>query len=540
MKLKRVVLTGLVVASCVAQAEWGQAPNGEFWNERAKRFIYAPAFPFKDVDGASRYRYDVLDDRHVLRTFRADTPRAGLAGIWQDLPVGYVTVMCFGESANGATLGEAGRRTFWKKSAFTGNYPPAKRSYALARSKIFDCFLSMPQLRSLAETGRPDLSYPLNGYPSKMLSAEIRAIVVYYKWQTGKGVAADGAAAHLETAKKAADYLIADSVPAGQPLEHFPRTYAKEGSEYGRFVGEQDIIMLVYPAGVGGAFLDLASVCGDAGAKYSDAAKRIAETYLALQGEDGTWWLKQNAITGKETCANRLLPIGIVTFLEKMYDATKDDRYRTAADRAFAYIDRKPMVDWNWEGQFEDVKNPNAKRWTNLSKHPACSVAMYLVSRFPGDKRRLAQAEDLLKFSEDQFVEWTPPYDHGRGQNDPAGPDDGTWNYFCRPASTWVTPCALEQYGCYYPIDASAAKFINTYIALWKATKKDEYLAKARALGDTATRMQEDDGFINTWWCTGASRNDYRYHTWINCMLATAAALDNLAQCDEQGKGKRK
>lgn len=529
MKVKAIYcVVALSAASFVAHAEWGQAPNGEFWNGKAKRFIYAPAFPFPEVKDAVRYRYDVIDDRHAVHTFRADTPRAGLDKVWAELPVGYVTVACTGEAADGTSVGEAGRRTFWKKSAFTGKYPPAKRSYALARSKIFDWFLSMPQLRVLAETGRPDLSYPLNGYPSKMLGAEIKAIVAYYKWQSGK----DSAPIHLETAKKAADYLISDSMPSGLPLAHFPRTYAKEGSEYGRFVCEQDVIMLIYPADVGDAYIDLASVCGDGGGKYIDAAKRIADTYLSLQGEDGTWWLKQNAVTGAETCPNRLLPVQVMTFLERIHSVTGDERYRAAADRAFGYIEQNPMADWNWEGQFEDVKYTRAVRWANLSKHPACSVAMYLVSRFPGDAKRLAQAEALLKFSEDQFVEWTPPYAGGRGPKEPAGPDDGSWKFFCMPYSSWATPCALEQYWCYWPIDASAAKLINTYIALWRATKNAEYLAKARVLGDTATRVQDDDGFIGTWWVDGASRNDQRYHMWINCMLATAQALDNLAQCE--------
>ena len=534
MKCTMFALVSMYAICCtcadVAKLEWGQAPNGEFWNKRSKRFMYAPAFGFGKISGAVTYRYDVMDDVHRMHTFRAPTPNKGLSEVWTNLPVGYVTVVCTGEDANGKSVGEAGRRTFWKKSQFTGKYPPAKRSYAHARAKIFDYFLAMPQLRYLAQNGKPDMSYPLNGYPSKMLGAEIDAIITYYKWQTGKGVAADGAKEHLKTAIKAADYLIADSVPAGCPLEYFPRTYAKEGSEYGRFKGEQDKIMLVYPASVGSTYLNLETVCSNG--IYLAAARRIAETYLKLQGADGTWWLRQDAVTGKETCANRLLPLSVMMFLEKMYDVTKDERYRSAADRAFVCIEKKPMTDWNWEGQFEDVKNPDANRWTNLSKHPACSTAMYLIKRFPGDAKRLAQAEALLKFSEDQFVEWTPPYDHGRSQDERPYPDDGTWDFFCLPYSDWMTPCALEQYRCYLPIDASAAKFINTYIALWRVTKKPEYLAKARALGDTATRMQEDDGFICTWWMKGVSRNDYRYHTWINCLLATGYALDNLAQCE--------
>ncbi len=522
-----IAIAVMAAAACSVAAEWGMAPNGEFWNGHAQRFMYAPAFAFSEVGGAARYRYEVTDDYHKVSVFRADSPRVGLGEAWKALPVGYVTVRCIAEDADGRALAEAGRRTFWKKSAFAGEraYPPPARSFALARTMAYDWFFARPEMRYLAEHGRPDPSYPLNGYPTKMLSAEVRALVAYAR-TLPKGGEADSLVA---TARKAADYLISEAVPEGRPLAHFTRTYAAEGSEYGRFRGQQDTIMLVYPADAGRAFLELHAFCREA--TYLAAATRIAETYVRLQGEDGTWWLKQNAVTGAETSPNRLLPIGVVEFLEEVYGATGRAEFREAADRAFAYIEKGPMADWNWEGQFEDVR-PDRKRWSNLSKHPACSTAMYLLRRFPGDATRLAQAKALVKFSEDQFVEWTPPYDGRRSHDLPSGPDDGSWAFFCKPYSRWLTPCALEQYRCYLPIDASAAKFIDTYLALWRATHDNEYLAKARALGSTATRVQAEDGFIGTWWVESAGRGDHRYHMWANCLLATARALDNLARAE--------
>ena len=529
-----MMLSFLLAVVCL-HGEWGRAPSGEFWNGHAQRFLYAPAFAFTNVAGAVRYGYEVIDDFHDVRRFAADGPTASLAGVWDALPVGYVTVICRGTDASGRPLGEAGRRTFWKKAPFrSGSYAPAKRTYALARNKVLDYFLGLPQTRYLAEHGRPDPSYPLNGYPTKMLASEIGAIVDYVK--TCRSNSAGRREELLGLARKAADYLIAEAVPAGLPLAHFTRTYAKEGSEYGRFKGEQDTIMLVYPASAGQAFLRLHEAVRDGG--YLAAAERIAATYLALQGADGTWYLKMNAVTGKPLAPNRLLPTGVIDFLEDLHRITGKDEYRAAADRAFASIEKGPMVDWNWEGQFEDGK-PAACRWTNLTKHPPASVAMYLLKRFPGDAARLAQTKALVKFSEDQFVEWVPPYDGKRYDSSVCRrPDDGSWDYFCRPYAGWETPCALEQYDCYHPIDSSAAKMINAYLALWRATGEREYLDKARALGDSATRMQEDDGFICTWWVKGVSRTDDRYHTWINCLLATARALDNLARAESEADAK--
>jgi len=521
--VKSLISLVLLTISLASVAEWGQAPNGEFWNGHAQRFIYAPAFGFKAVDGAVKYIYEVTDDWHRVRTFEAAAPTSSLEPVWKNLPVGYVTVVCRGVAADGTTKSEAGRRTFWKKSAFDGSYPPATNTFAVAEARVFDAYFNMPQTKYLMTHGKPDPSYYLSGYPSKILSAQIEALVL-----RSKGLGGDSLARRdilLATAKRAADYLIAQSVPKGTPLEYFTRTYAN-GGEYGRFVGQEDRIMLIYPAQCGLAFLHLYEVIREK--KYLDAAERIASTYMKLQGDDGTWFLLQNAATGKEYAPNRLLPTLALDYFEALYKLTGKKEYRQTADRAFKYIENGPMTDWNWEGQFEDT-GPATERWSNLTKHPACETAVYLLERFPGDASRLAQAEELVRFSEDQFVEWTPPYGD---RAEPNGPDDGSWKYFCRPYSRWMTPCALEQYSCYHPIDGSAARLIDTYLALWRVTHKAEYLAKAKALGATATRMQESDGWINTWWIRGVKRNDDRYHTWVNCMLATAQALGNLSRAE--------
>ena len=531
MNVSLAVCVSLAAGGPLFAADWGRAPNGEFWNGNAQRFIYAPAFGFREIAGATNYEFEVTDDYHRTHRFLAPEPTASLASVWDALPIGYVTVVVRG---NGLGIGAdtcAGRRTFWKKAAFNGGrYDPAKCSHALASRRIYDYFMRLPQTRHLLEKGFPDMGYPLNGYPAKMLSAEIRAMLDF-RHSLDANANNDGCRQKaLAIARAAADCLIAGSVPEGQALASCPRTYAPEGSEYGRFKGEQDTIMMNYPATAGAAFLSLYDETKDA--RYLDAAERIARVYLRLQGKDGTWPLKLNAVTGAVLSANRLVPMSVITFLEKAFAMTGRDEFRAAADRAFGFLERGPMRDWDWEGQFEDVK-PAERRWSNLTKHPACSVAMYLLKRFPGDAERLAQAEELVKFSEDQFVEWEVPYDNGR-HADGAGEDDGTWTYFCRPYSKWATPCVLEQYSCYYPIDASAVKLIETYLALWRATHKEGYLARAKALGDTATRMQEPDGFVSTWWIQGVNRHDDRYHVWLNCMLGTARALDALSRAERQ------
>ena len=65
-----------------------------------------------------------------------------------------------------------------------------------------------------------------------------------------------------------------------------------------------------------------------------------------MQGKDGSWFLKMYLDTGREVTPNRLMPLGVITFLESLHAITKDARYRTAADRAFASIDNGPVRTW--------------------------------------------------------------------------------------------------------------------------------------------------------------------------------------------------
>jgi len=85
-----------------------------------------------------------------------------------------------------------------------------------------------------------------------------------------------------------------------------------------------------------------------------------------------------------------------------------DKGVNAAANRAFAFIDDGPLRTWNWEGQFEDI-SPAESRYQNLTKHNACDTAIYMLKRFPGDRKRLAQAREIVRYAEDQFVVWRQP-----------------------------------------------------------------------------------------------------------------------------------
>ena len=63
-----------------------------FWNGHADWFLYPPSFDFKVVPGAARYRFTVLDDQHLARTFETNAPTVSLAPVWGEIPPGFVSV----------------------------------------------------------------------------------------------------------------------------------------------------------------------------------------------------------------------------------------------------------------------------------------------------------------------------------------------------------------------------------------------------------------------------------------------------------------
>ena len=93
--------------------------------------------------------------------------------------------------------------------------------------------------------------------------------------------------------------------------------------------------------------------------------------------------------------------------------------------------------------------------------------------------------------------------------------------------SLWHTPCALEQYGWYVPIDSSASGIARGFLAMYKAGLGSLYLAKARALMDQMTRVQHEDGKIPTHWM---NTEDAEKNFWFNCMFHTCRTLEIMSE----------
>ena len=482
----------------------GVGGQTEYWNVNATWFMYPPAFAFPEKRGADGYRVRIVDANGRVRCFEQTNSVVSLEKHWMELPAGRTEVWCDAYSKWSHWTVDRHFRNFWKMAPYApGSYPKAPRSYAEAATKCCEYLLEMPWLKTYAETGKPDPTYKLNCYPTKMDAAMVELMVDYAR------VAPARKAKALALARTMADHLISISQPKDAPLANFPPTYLGKNYTSKQYNGMN---MLDYPAQAGAAYLKLSAATGEA--KYLETAKGIAETYLKLQGEDGTWYLKMYEKDGRPVAENRLHPGSVIAMMDELFKVTGDVRYRRSADRALGFYERGPLRDWNWEGQFEDVE-PSGK-YENLTKHPACELAQTLLARGTKDAKCLARARELLRFAEDQFVVWQRP------KGDDAG------SVLALMWDGWdVEPAVVEQYFYREAVDGSAAKLINTYLALYRASGNPLDLAKARTLGDSIVRIQRPNGRIPTIWSLKFVED--LQSDWVNCMAASVQALVNLA-----------
>ena len=476
----------------------------EYWNVNATWFMYPPEFAFPASKRADGYRVRIVDANGKVRESFQTNSVVNLVKFWPELPTGRTEVWCDGYHRFGHWTVARNFRVFWKMAPYApGSYPKAPRGYAEAATKCCEYLLEMPWLKTYAETGKPDMTYRLNSYPSKMDAAVIQLMVDYATVAPARREAA------MKLAHAAADHLLSLAQPKDAPLAYFTPTYLGDNYTAKEYAGMN---MLEYPSKAAEALARLYGYTKEE--KYLAAAEGIAETYLRLQGKDGSWYLKMYEKDGRPVGENRLHPGSVIRMADALFALTKDARYRAMADRALGFYEAGPMKDWNWEGQFEDVE-PTGK-YENLTKHPACSLAQILARRAPKDEKRMAQARELLRFAEDQFVVWQRPKN---------ADDDSLLALLGRGWA--MEPAVVEQYFYREAVDASAAKMIDTYLALYRATGNPLDLAKARTLGDSIVRVQRENGRIPTIWSLGAV--DRLQSDWINCMAASVRALVNLS-----------
>ncbi|MEI6914045.1 MAG: family 43 glycosylhydrolase, partial [Armatimonadota bacterium] len=493
-----------------------------FWNESSRRFIHVPAFDFKPVEGAKSYLFTATSVYgQTERKFEANTPNAALTPIWRDLPIGSVRLKCEALDAKGGkVIGLAGERSFEKGATFSGPYYRPEISFGQSAELALKGTFRQSYVRYWLRHGKPDPSFTMYIYPSKVIGAVVSGAAAYAQLKPRPRDTDEV----LRIGRAAADYLIACSLPEGSPLEHFPLTYqGKQGANVKH--ADENRIMMIYPAEAGQAYLDLYDVVKDR--KYLDAARSIANTYVKTQLPNGAWHLFADTGTGKSLIATDCIPVAQILFLDRLSTHYRVAGLNGTIKKAVSYVLEGPMKTYDWHGQFEDV-DPDQGPYKNLSRQEVCLFAAYLLDHSKERREWRAQAEELLAFAEDQFAMWQVAPEYMR--EDRAKPANLNTD-----RAFWITPSVMEQYAFYVPISRSMTLLLDAYMKAHQVTGKQIYLEKAMALASALTvgqklAMSSVNGQYPTCYRAitkngRATRDNKGAAGWINCTVYPAKSM---------------
>ena len=474
----------------------GYEGKNPYWNEFAEKFLYAPAFDFKPVVGTEYYLYTVTPKNNVDRkpwTMRAHAPNLSLAPIWEDIEVGNVKLKV--EAMKGdevvATVGE---REFYRDAPFKAPYHEAVRDYRDAALLALIYVHRIPAVQSWKSSTLPDMSYDLNTYPCKIISATISLEVLLAKLCPQLKQEA------LLIAENAAQFLIDQSRVEGEPLAYFPPTY------YGDYVTSgasrnKGKTMMMEALCAANAFMDLYEVTGKQ--EYYDRAINITNTYQRLQAEDGSFPIKVDFTTGEPVNDVKALLHPMFEWLLRLEQQYRVTTYSDMFARAQMWMREHTLSSFDMTGQFEDCDVRGLKPYENLTNCTAAPYAAFLLNKEQTTPEELQDAIDLVRLSEDQFVYW-----------------DSSYERYGIPVNH--TPCVVEQYKYRMPVDHSACNVANAWLSLYLETGDKLAYAKAKALIDNITIMQNaNTGKIPTFW-----RNfQYSGSDWLNCTLLSVQTL---------------
>ena len=468
------------------------------WNGYARKFLYAPAFDFEKVEGAASYRFTVNDVRKPENTwsFEADGPDANLSPIWNDIYPADVHLVVEALDASGKVIKTAGERNFLRDYPFVGPYPDNALPYRESAMRAALYTHRMPAVQAWKTQTVPDLSYQLNAYPNKITGATLsnEAFIAERIPELREEA--------LLIARNAAQFLIDQSCPEGHPLEFFPPTFYQDKASSG-WADNKGTTMVMDACMAGNGFLNLYNATKDS--LYLDRALKIADTYVKLQAEDGSYPIKVDFATGEPINNARAMLVPLLTYIRRLENEYGITKYTDMRDKAAKWMKEVALETFDLTGQFEDTYHSGAKAYQNLTNCTAAPYASYLLTGENPSEQDIKDALDLIRMSEDQFVHWDYL------------PDDVTG------VREIPTPSTFEQYFCYEPVDASSANVANALLDYYDLTGDELSLQKAKALLDHLTILQNQvTGMI-------LSIDEPVEYFWINCNLWSLEMILRLA-----------
>ena len=484
----------------------GYEGKSSWWNKYSPKFIYAPAFNAKEVEGAASYRFTITAQAggEQLASFESDLPTTSLAQVWNKIPVGNVHLAIEATDSKGNVLQRVYEKDFLRDFPFSGPYPEAPRSYSEAARKALLFVHRQPYVQKWLDSAEPDMSYFLYSYPAKIVSAVIDNECMLASLMPEYRDECEAICRHC------ADFLISQSRGPEDALAYFPPTYYGNRAASGD-PANQGKTMTMEAVKAAQAFLNLYNLTEDE--SFKERAVGITRTYARLQTPEGAFPIKLDFETGEAACPGFGVPDPVMSLALRLRDEYGIDEFEEMAEKCEAWIRDVAMKTFDLTGQFEDT-SVDVETHQNLTHWSATPYAMHLLSKENITKEELSDALDLVRFCEDQFVYWD------------ALPASNGLKNIC-------TPCAYEQYKNDFirfkgsteqfkymtPIDCSSANVMLAFVKCYEATGDLLMLQKAKALGDNLVATQDIMGKIPT------IQSPYLPDFWINCQNYTVKVL---------------
>lgn len=480
-----------------------------FWNGSAQQFIYAPAFDYKPIAGTAKYLYKITCEDNTTHNFINKVPYAALSEAWETMPIGLFELQVIAQNRAGDSIGLSGSGKYYKAAYFNGPYHQPVMPYDQSAVLALDQLMKKDYVEYWLTHHIPDPKYLNYRYPAKIYSALVIGAITYAQLKPGT----EDATHSIKLAKIVADYMLDIRFKEGTPWEYFVPTYygphaEKAPKDHLKPINNFSIMGV----DAGNAFLDLYDYSGDE--KYLEAAKKIADTYLKRQLDNGSWYQFVNHETGEPTAENIVIPTSVINYFDRLRTNYGVKGLEMSISKTLDWIMNNPVKTFNWQGQFEDVKA--LPPYKNLSREQACDLAVYLFR----NKKDIKLAEELVRFSEDQFVIWEKPKKIAYQQPRPGGKSEN-----------WITPSVQEQYVFWMPVGRAAGIMMETYWEAYTATKKEIYLAKAKSIANAFTLVQKaHDGDYPTFF------TQYPMNKWLNSTVYPAKLMMKLEKNLQQLK----
>ena len=495
----------------------GGVDGSPFWNIYSQRFVYAPAFDFKEVEGAVKYSFKAVHKSGPTLIFQAKSPTESLSDIWGEIPVGNVFLKVEALDAAGNVIGLAGKREFIRAYPFVAGQIQPARDYRDAALKACLYIHNMKAVQHWKDHKTPDMSYPFNAYVSKIIGATVRTECLIAELVPELRDEA------LQIASNAAEYMVSISFGEGSSLRGWPPTYGLSPDDEFSHPAKVARLnagkaMVIEGSKAGEAFLDLYVATKEE--KWLEKAYDVAETFKRIQNTDGSWPTRINAMTGAQIGRTMVYPGHILRFLRRCVEEFEFIDFQSVIDNAESYINNVALKEFDLTGQFEDSLYDMLEPYSNLTNFTASPYADYLLTKKNPTQEDIANAKDLIRLSEDQFVHWDYP----------VGPDG---------FKDRIVPCVNEQYYFEVPVDASAADVCDGYLSLYEYESDELALAKAEALLAALTHAQDEEtGRIPTLLNYVDRDGNMSDEFWLNCSWWSIKALLRLDGIKESDCGK--